>query len=330
MLRDIKNTKTKDTMPIPSYREVQAQAKKMGLKATGTKTAILARIHESSAVKHGTRLPRTGPKSFKQALAKGQLAAAKSTNSQTNKRRANGGKSVANSKQGGKRSRKSSSSSSSTSSFASSDVQKADINDLANLSRDEIQERFNISGQKGRTGTTFIATGRSGAEYAIKLFKADRSSNSLKKEADCQEKAAAYGVSPHILAINTKDKFIIMEKMKETIVDYMTREHPDRGNRILSTEYQERIIEICERLDQAGVVQNDGNPLNLMLDDTGKLFVIDYGFAKVITKAVTKKRGPEPNINLTLWHFNSQLKHYGIKAPLCGARVKSYMDEFKR
>ena len=43
----------------------------------------------------------------------------------------------------------------------------------------------------------------------------------VEQRSQVSGKAAAFGVSPHIYAVNTKDKYIIMEKMNETIVDYM-------------------------------------------------------------------------------------------------------------
>ena len=201
---------------------------------------------------------------------------------------------------------------------------------MAKLTRSMIESRFNISGKKGKEGTTFIATGRSGARYAIKMFGVNKAPAMISKEAAFQKRAADYGVSPRVLAVNLSQKYIIMERMRETIVDVMKRLYPDPApSRPLSKAYQQRIIEICERLDEAGVVQNDGNPLNLMVDDAGVLFVIDFGFAKEINRKVLKKRGSEPNINLTLWHFQSQLKHYRIQAPLCTRRVDAYMKAFK-
>jgi hypothetical protein len=80
-------------------------------------------------------------------------------------------------------------------------------------------------------------------------------------------------------------------------------------------------------LDAGGVVQNDGNPLNLMLDGNGRLYIIDYGFAKKIDKKVIKKRGPQPNVNLTLWHFCRQLRHYGFENSLKERIVDVYMKD---
>jgi hypothetical protein len=65
-----------------------------------------------------------------------------------------------------------------------------------------------------------------------------------------------------------------------------------------------------------------------MVYKNGVLMIIDFGFAKKIDKKVIKKRGEEPNINLTLWHFHRQLRHYRIMGPKLGARVDAYMAAF--
>ena len=205
----------------------------------------------------------------------------------------------------------------------------SDIVKLSKLTRTKIEKTYSISGKSGKDGTTFIAQGPSGKEYAIKLFAATKSSNSIKKEAELQKAAAAEGVAPKVYAVNATQKYIIMEKMEETIVAYMKREYPNSDKRILPKEMQAQLYALCVRLDKAGVVQNDGNPLNLMLDAYNRMFVIDYGFSKKTTPAIIKKRGPQPNINLTLWHFVSQLRHYRIKAPECDRIQKAYMKDYK-
>ena len=207
--------------------------------------------------------------------------------------------------------------------------EKNDMKDLATLSRKAIESRFDISGKKGKEGVTFVATGHSGTEYAIKLFKAKKSSAKLSLEASRQTLAAAKGVSPRVMAVNTTDKYIIMEKLEETIVDFMRRMYPEEGSeKPLSVAHQHRIIEICEKLDQANVVQNDGNPLNLMMTKDNDIMIIDFGFAVDINKKMLKKRGPEPNINLTLWHIFRQLRFYKIMGPLLGKRIASYNKEW--
>tara|TARA_B110000008_G_scaffold272290_1_gene304811 strand:- start:580 stop:1719 length:1140 start_codon:yes stop_codon:yes gene_type:complete len=203
---------------------------------------------------------------------------------------------------------------------------QSDIKELSKLTRSQIEKRFKISGKKGKEGTTFVAKGRSKKEYAIKLFSAKKASSRISAEAALQKSAAAVGVAPMVYAVNSREKYIIMDKMKETIVEYLKRKYPN-GRRPLSKDMQAQVYALCMRLDKAGVVQNDGNPLNLMLDDSDRLYIIDYGFSKKITPAVVKRRGSQPNINLTLWHFISQLRHYRTDAPLIDAIQKRYLKD---
>lgn len=172
---------------------------------------------------------------------------------------------------------------------------------LKKMTRKEIEDSFDISGKKGKEGTTFRA-----GQYAVKLFKTSKSAIKLKGEAELQSAAAAKGVAPAVHYVSTAQKLIVMDALEETIVDKGKREKWSR----LPEAYAAQLYALCKRLDAAGLVQNDGNPLNLMLDANGRLYIIDYGFAKKITAAVKKKRGSQPNVNLTLWHFARQMRHY--------------------
>jgi tRNA A-37 threonylcarbamoyl transferase component Bud32 len=189
---------------------------------------------------------------------------------------------------------------------------------LQSMTRSQIEFSFDISGKKGKEGTTFRA-----GEYAVKLFKSTKSKAKLVLEADLQNLAARYGVAPVVHYVSEKQKFIVMDALEETIVDKGRRENWTS----LPDKYAAQLYALCKRLDAGGVVQNDGNPLNLMLDGNGRLYIIDYGFAKKIDKKVIKKRGPQPNVNLTLWHFCRQLRHYGFENSLKERIVDVYMKD---
>ena len=223
-----------------------------------------------------------------------------------------------------------------------SDIEK-DMKVLAKMTRTYIENNYDISGKAGKEGTTFIAKGPSGRQYAIKMFSATKSSGEISKEYALQESAAEVGVAPAVYAMNSSQKYIVMQKMKETIVAFAAknrdswekRQYRGRACEVLPRGLQAQLYALCVRLDGAGVSQNDGNPLNLMLDDSGRLYIIDYGFSKRIDKRMIKKRGPQPNINLTLWHFARQLTHYRILTPLLftddNKGVQNlYMAEFKK
>ena len=51
---------------------------------------------------------------------------------------------------------------------------------------------------------------------------------------------------------------------------------------------QYMLCALMGRLDEAKVMQGDMNALNVMLDERERPYIIDYGFAKKITKAVKK------------------------------------------
>ena len=206
------------------------------------------------------------------------------------------------------------------------DTEKKDMEILQNLTRKVIQSKYIISGKTGKEGTTFIATGESKKEYAIKLFKKTKSKKKIHDEAYYQSKAAEKNITPRVLGINLEANYIIMEKLEHTIVDYY-KEILKKD--VLTKKHQQRLIEICEKLDEVNIIQNDGNPLNLMLNDKGDLMIIDFGYAKTIDEKMLKKRGPEPNINLTLWHIQRNLKFYKLKSPLLKTRVQTYMNSIK-
>ena len=189
---------------------------------------------------------------------------------------------------------------------------------LKGMTRNDIESSFKISGKKGKEGTTFRA-----GEYAVKLFKNKKSSTKLAKEADLQSTAADYGVAPVVHFVSTTEKFIIMDALEETIVDKGRREKWTS----LPAEYRAQLYALCKRLDTAGVVQNDGNPLNLMLDGNGRLFIIDYGFAMKIDRKVHKEYGPQPNVSLTLWSFSRRLGQYRFVNDLRKNIVDEYMED---
>ena len=189
---------------------------------------------------------------------------------------------------------------------------------LKSMTRKQIEDSFKISGKKGKEGTTFRA-----GQYAVKLFQSTKASSKVKTEADLQSMAAAKGVAPVVHYVSTTQKFIVMDALSQTIVDKGKREKWTK----LPEAYAAQLYALCKRLDAAGVVQNDGNPLNLMLDGNGRVYIIDYGFAKKITAAVKKKRGSQPNVNLTLWHFSRQMRHYRFENNLTERIVNKYMKD---
>jgi predicted Ser/Thr protein kinase len=87
------------------------------------------------------------------------------------------------------------------------------------MTRSQIEFSFDISGKKGKEGTTFRA-----GQYAVKLFKSTKSKAKLVLEADLQKLAARYGVAPSVHYVSTTQKFIVMDALEETIVEKGKRE----------------------------------------------------------------------------------------------------------
>ena len=188
------------------------------------------------------------------------------------------------------------------------------------LQRSAIESNDNrTSGVQGKEGLTKLYT-IDGIEYAIKLFKKRKSADKLKTEFDLQNEAAQVGVAPEAYYFDPKQKFIVMRKLKSTILEALDEREPRR----LSREEEDRVIDIFHKLDEAGIMQNDGNPRNLMLDFDNKIYVIDFGFAKRVTAASRKKWGEHPNTPTSLWMFSSQLNKHNCPTPVMTAHVNAY------
>ena len=134
-----------------------------------------------------------------------------------------------------------------------------------------------------------------------------------------QRAAAEAGVAPRVHMFDEKNKFIVMDKLAKTCVEVAKEQG---GN--LTESQQEQIISLIEGLTRAGVLHNDGNAQNVMVDEEGRFYFIDYGFSKKISAADVKKYGPDPNTSVVLFMLFRSLRHYGIRAPLLQQHVRQY------
>jgi hypothetical protein len=270
-------TNNNNNNKMPTVVQLKQQLSNLGLSTSGRKADLVSRLADASAstspgaamidLNNSKILSRnTGPKSFHAKKAEVLSGSDSSSPSPRKKRRKIAQKHAKKSHVLVHTSSFVSAGESKSSERSSKDGltanEKKDMQDLAKLTRSQIEARFQISGKAGKEGTTFIAKGKSGKEYAIKLFKATKSSAKLSNEAMYQKMAAERGISPRVMGVNTTHKYIIMERLQETIVDLMRRRYPgEKEEKPLEEAQQDRIIEICEQLDAAGLVQNDGNPL---------------------------------------------------------------------
>ena len=169
-------------------------------------------------------------------------------------------------------------------------------------------EKIKQLGEKGKEGTTFLVKTKDGNEYAMKTFRKTKSSDRLRKEAQLQEKASEFNISPKIIEIDTVSKYIVMEKMDEHLIDKMKKQD---GN--LTEKQQKQIIKIFKLLDTAKIFHADSNILNYMFKGK-KLYVIDFGMSQLIDEKLIKKLGIDTP-NLTLMNLGFILKLKELKCP---------------
>lgn len=158
-------------------------------------------------------------------------------------------------------------------------------------------------GQDGAQGVVSLVEFPNGLRAAMKQFKKTKSSARIQVEADFQQRAADAGIAPEVMHVDLDEKRIFMEPMSQRIVDVVTR-----GSARLSDD----LTHIMKTLDSIGILHNDGNALNLMLDYDDRLKILDFGLAKEINEKVRKKWQGEPNIRVTLHMLRKGLRKYKI------------------
>ena len=158
-------------------------------------------------------------------------------------------------------------------------------------------------GQDGAQGVVSLVEFPNGLRAAMKQFKPTKSSARIQSEADFQSRAAEAGVAPEVMYVDVENKRIFMEPMRTRIVDVL-----NRGN----VRFSDDLNHIMHTLDEIGVLHNDGNALNLMLDHNDCLKIIDFGLAKEIDNKVRKKWQGAPNIKVTLHMLRKGLRKYKI------------------
>ena len=179
----------------------------------------------------------------------------------------------------------------------------------------------NALGVPGKEGTTYRMQWN-GNDYAVKTFKKRKSGRMIAREAGFQRLAAEYGVAPHVILVDQKEKFIVMERVAMRLIDFMRQ----RNVSTLSEKHQAQLIEAMKVLDKVGLLHNDGNMLNLMVDRTGNLKIIDYGMAKKIDRKMRQKY-KSPNGHVTLPALRRSMKHHNIKS---GHIVDAYIETVKK
>jgi predicted Ser/Thr protein kinase len=142
-----------------------------------------------------------------------------------------------------------------------------------------------------------LGKGKEGAVYGIKnhpyqivkQFKRRKAVSTLEREYRFQQRAAKIGVAPKVYHIDTKNKRIVMERLERTLTQLL-----EKQNKELTPDQQRQIVDLYKKLGEEGIYHNDPNPLNFM-EKKGRLYLIDYGFSKDVSKA-NKDMGPNPNM----------------------------------
>jgi hypothetical protein len=195
---------------------------------------------------------------------------------------------------------------------------KDDLSDVPSVKR---------LGVPGRQGTT-IQLYCDGEYYAVKVARKGTSCGDgatggmgFLKQARLQQLASEYGVTCPVDAVycghKTDVSFMVMPVFKDRLID----RYPKGST--LSLKHQKQLWNLRLKLDAyVGILHNDGNCLNVMIDFDDNIKLIDFDRSVVFEKKHIKKYGCYPNL-----HFLSVLncfRLYGIKpGSWLGPKIKS-------
>lgn len=173
------------------------------------------------------------------------------------------------------------------------------------MSSDDDFEILRQLGQDGAQGVVSLVEFPNGLRAAMKQFKSTKSLAKIKTEAEFQRRAAEAGISPDVMHVDLDKRRIFMEPMSRRVVDVL---RPG-----FSRQLGQDLFYIMKTLDDLDILHNDGNALNLMLDEEDQLKILDFGLSKKITSAIRKKWKGKPNQNVTLFMMKRELAKYKIK-----------------
>ena len=166
-------------------------------------------------------------------------------------------------------------------------------------------KRLGIPGRQGTTIGLEIKCCTSGSckMYAVKVARKGTSCGDgatggmgFLKQARMQQLASEYGVTPPVDAVycgHKKDvSFMVMPVLAHRVVDVYKR-----GSE-LSEKHQKQLWNLYKTLDtKVGIMHNDSNCLNIMIDGKDNVKLIDFDRSKVIQKKDIKRWGPAINIS---------------------------------
>jgi serine/threonine protein kinase len=154
----------------------------------------------------------------------------------------------------------------------------------------------------GKTAKTFLVTDKFGYEYALKQYKKTKSINKILQEVAWQRRCSDVQISPKIIDVDTKGKFIVMEKMDYFLLDEIN------FHKTLSTARQKELVAILQKLDKIGIFHGDANLLNLMIKNN-RLYIIDFDMSKEIDeKLISSMHTSTPNLFFMILAVIANLK----------------------
>jgi tRNA A-37 threonylcarbamoyl transferase component Bud32 len=157
-------------------------------------------------------------------------------------------------------------------------------------------------GKSGKEGTTFeVEHSDTKVRAAMKQFKDKKSTKTFEKEVEMQKMAQP--LSPIIYDQCIDPPRLVMEKMSMTLPELIIKQ----GNK-LSDEQQLSLIKLCEEMNKTGVMHNDPNPLNIMVDDKGNFRFIDFGMSKPLSKIKKSNNKKIDNVSLLYGIFYSGMQ----------------------
>lgn len=158
-------------------------------------------------------------------------------------------------------------------------------------------------GQDGAQGVVYLVEFPNKLMAAMKQFKKTKSTAKIQAEADFQTRAAQAGIAPDMMHVDLEKRRIFMTPMRDRVVDVLSESSP---------LFTKDLHHIMHTLDDIGILHNDANVLNLMLNDDGRLQIVDFGLAKEINRNMLNKYNGEPNICVTLHMLRRRLRKYNI------------------
>jgi tRNA A-37 threonylcarbamoyl transferase component Bud32 len=161
---------------------------------------------------------------------------------------------------------------------------------------------------RGKEGSISVVT-INNHKCILKQFKTTKSVDRLNREATLQQEAFELGVAPEVYQVEYRAKQIFMQGIDNLLMDLAKTRSPPQ---LFSHEMQ-RIENIMNILDTNGIFHNDGNCRNVMIDNDGVIYLIDYGMSKKITRKLRQKT-QTPNIRYGLEAMKRSFNQNNIKA----------------